>query len=43
MEEHIFNWALGWLMQQDAIEIVPDGESFRVRRKEPDTSNPIFI
>jgi hypothetical protein len=43
VDEHVFHWALGWLLQQDAVEVFPEGDSFRVRRKEPDTSKPILI
>jgi hypothetical protein len=42
-ESHIFEWAIGYLIHQDEIEITRDGESLMIRRKKPDTHAPVFI
>lgn len=42
-ESHIFNWAVGWLIRDDAIDVIGNGGSYSLRRKEPDTSKPILI
>lgn len=43
LDTRILNWAVGWLMRDDAVEVFPEGGSYSVRRKEPDTSKPILI
>ncbi len=43
IEEHIFNWAVGWLVHQGAVEITESNGSFKIHRKEPDVSKPILI
>jgi len=43
IEEHVFNWAIGWLIQQDAVAITEANGSFKIHRKEPDISKPILI
>lgn len=43
LEAHVLNWAVGWLLRDEAIEIIPGGGSYSVRRKEPDTSKPILL
>ena len=43
LESHICDWAIGYLVRQDEIEIMRDGNSFAIRRKKPDTHAPVFI
>ena len=43
MESDILSWAIGWLVRDDMVEVIPNGGSYSVRRKEPDTSKPILI
>jgi hypothetical protein len=43
LDSHICDWAIGYLVQQDEIEIMRDGNSFTIRRKKPDTHAPVFI
>jgi hypothetical protein len=43
LESDILSWAIGWLIRDDAVEVIPNGCSYSVRRKEPDTSKPILI
>ena len=43
LEGDILSWAIGWLIRDDAVEVIPNGSSYSVRRKEPDTSKPILI
>ena len=43
LESDILSWAIGWLIRDDAVEVIPNGGSYSVRRKEPDTSKPILI
>ena len=42
-EYRIFDWAIGWLLEEDEVEITAAGGSFSIRRKEPDTGAPVFI
>ncbi|HVA94131.1 MAG TPA: winged helix-turn-helix domain-containing protein [Candidatus Dormibacteraeota bacterium] len=42
-DEHIFNWAIGWLVQEDEVELISAGDSFRIHRKEPNTHAAVFI
>jgi len=31
----VFDWAIGWLVGKDDIEILPAGDSFTIRRNDP--------
>jgi hypothetical protein len=42
-ESHIFEWAIGYLIRQDEVEIMRNGESLVIRRKKPDTHAQVFI
>ena len=43
VDSRIFDWAIGWLLKDDEIEVRSSGAAFSVLRKEPDTSAPVFI
>jgi hypothetical protein len=43
IENHIFNWSIGYLLQQDEIEIERENDSFLIRRKKPNTHAAVFI
>jgi hypothetical protein len=43
LECHMCDWAIGYLVQQNEVEITPDGNSFKIRKKKPDTHAPVFI
>ncbi len=42
-DEPLFNWAIGWLVQEDEVELTSAGNSFSIHRKEPNTHAAVFI
>jgi hypothetical protein len=43
LDRPVFDWAIGYLVHQDEVEIIRDGDSFLIRRKKPDTHAAVFI
>jgi hypothetical protein len=34
-ESPVFDWAIGWMVNEDDIEIVPAGDSYTIKRNGP--------
>ncbi len=43
LDRPVFDWAIGYLVHDDEVEITRDGDSFLIRRKKPDTHAAVFI